>query len=115
LLQELESFFDSDKNLCLSLSQLIARSIGGISNNTKNVRLTGGNKDLKMQLAITEEFKVYASEILLERVTPSFLLLTNDEETSHMQPQNEKITSQTLAETEYFVKNIVSALAQASN
>jgi hypothetical protein len=52
---------------------------------------------------------VQASTILLERVTVEFLLLTSSDTAG--QAQGRKVSRRSLAETEYFIKNIIAAIA----
>jgi hypothetical protein len=73
------------------------------------VPLDGRGSDLKMSLAITDEFRVQASMILLDRVTVDFLLLTSSDIVGHA--PFSKISRRSLAETEYFIKNIIAAIA----
>jgi hypothetical protein len=108
--QDLEEHFDSDKNLCLSLSSLISRP-RAVAAHPKPTRLPLDDRgsDIKMSLSITDEFRVQASTILLERVTIEFLLLTSSVTAEHA--QSRKISRRSLAETEYFIKNIIAAIA----
>jgi hypothetical protein len=108
--QDLEEHFDSDKNLCLSLSSLISRP-RGVGTQPKPTRMPLDDKgsDIKMSLAITDEFRVQASTILLERITVEFLLLSSSDIAG--QAQSRKISRRSLAETEYFIKNIIAAIA----
>ena len=109
-MQDLEEHFDSDKNLCLSLSTLISQP-RGVRTQSKPTRvpLDDRGSDIKMSLSITDEFRVQASTILLERVTVDFLLLTSSDTAGHA--QSRKISRRSLAETEYFIKNIIAAIA----
>jgi len=105
--QDLEEHFDSDKNLCLSLSSLISRP--ATHPKLARVPLDDRESDLKISLSITDEFRVQASTILLERVTVDFLLLTSSDTAG--QAQGRKISRRSLAETEYIIKNIIAAIA----
>lgn len=79
-MQDLEEHFDSDKNLCLSLSSLISRPrVMGTQPKPTRVPLDDRGSDIKMSLSIPDEFLVQASTILLERVTVEFLLLTSSD------------------------------------
>jgi hypothetical protein len=82
--------------------------VGAQPKNTR-VPLDGRGSDQKMSLAITDEFRVQASVILLDRVTVDFLLLTSSDIVG--QAPCRKISRRCLAETEYFIKNIVAAIA----
>ena len=73
------------------------------------MRFLGGNGDLKFQLAITDEFRVHASAILLERVTIDFLLASQD--LDREVARRGEVSCKTLGETEFFIKNIAGALA----
>jgi hypothetical protein len=68
LVHELEEFFDSEKNLCLSLASLITRKSEG-----EPVQVPGISRKAT-GLVVTDEFKVQASSLLLQRVNAEFLL-----------------------------------------
>lgn len=82
--------------------------MGAQPKNTR-VPLDGRGSDPKMSLTITDEFRLHASVILLDRVTVDFLLLTSSDTVG--QTPSRKISRRCLAETEYFIKNIFAAIA----
>lgn len=69
---ELEKFFQSDKNLCLSLATLISRQNDGV----RPVGIQRRDPAANFQILVTDDFKLQASAILLQRVSAEFLLST---------------------------------------
>ena len=65
--------------------------------------------DPKLNLAITDDFRVQASMILLDRVTVDFLLMTSSDDGG--QAPVRKMSRRSLAETEFLIKNLIAAIA----
>lgn len=71
---ELERFFQSDKNLCLSLATLISRE----NDKGRPIGIKRKNPAANFQIVVTDDFKLQASAILLQRVSAEFLLTSQE-------------------------------------